>query len=251
VILGSLTFQRHPTPLVLDGVEALHRTFFDEVRTLDDRAARVALFKQHMRAVFCLDHPDEAGFQRKANGPRRDRADYLRMLRGWLFDAEGREGAVLKSWVESRFGLLPRSHRGALGDYSGDNYQAYLSARTRGLYNTNALEAQMDLVYSYCQYELALRYGERAHLTLYRGVNHLSDYEVLAKRGGRRWILVLNTLNSFTDDIDRADEFGDRVLRTRVPLAKILYSPDLLPGSLQGEQEYLVVGGVYEVERLR
>lgn len=251
VILGSLTFQRHPAALQLDGVEDLHRAFFDELATLGDRSRRVMLFKEHMRAAFCLDHPDEAGLHGRATAIGRQRADYLRMLRGWLFDAEGREGAVLKSWVESRFGLLPRSHRGPLVDFAGANYQAYVAARSRGLYNTNALEAQLDLLYSYCQYELALRHRERRHLTLYRGVRHVGEYEVLARPDRRRWILVLNNLSSFTDDIDRADEFGDRVIRTEVPLSKIAYVPDLIPGSLQGEQEYLVIGGVYEVERVR
>ena len=28
VILGSLSFQKHPTPLFLDGVHTLHRAFF-------------------------------------------------------------------------------------------------------------------------------------------------------------------------------------------------------------------------------
>lgn len=251
VILGSLTFQRYPTALRLDGVTDLHRAFFDALATLAERSQRIALFKEHMRAAFCLDHPAEAGLHGRATAVGRQRADYLRMLRGWLFDAEGREGAVLKSWVESRFGLLPRSHRGSLVDFAGRNYQAYLAARSRGLYNTNALEAQLDLLYSYCQYELALGHRDRQHLTLYRGVRHVGEYEVLARPDRRRWILVLNNLSSFTDDIDRADEFGDRVIRTEVPLSKIAYVPDLIPGSLQGEQEYLVIGGVYEVERVR
>jgi len=232
-------------------VEALHREFFAQIDAIEDAAQRVALFRDHMRAAFCLDHPDRAGLQKSGQRIRRDRADYVRMLRGWLFDAEGQEGAVLKSWVESRFGLLPRAHRGSLGDFNGDNYQAYLAARSRGLYNTNALEAQLDLVYAFCQHELALRHEERQHLRLYRGIHHLTDYEVLARQDRRRWIILLNNLSSFTDDIDRADEFGDSVISVDIPLPKIFYFPDLLPGSLQGEQEYLVVGGIYEVTRLR
>ena len=60
---------------------------------------------------------------------------------------------------------------------------------------------------------------------------------------------MLNNLNSFTADPERADEFGDIVISARVPLPKILYLPELLPGTLRGEQEHLVIGGVYRVER--
>jgi len=40
----------------------------------------------------------------------RAKASYLRVVRGWAFDPDGREAAVLKGWVESRFGLMPRHH---------------------------------------------------------------------------------------------------------------------------------------------
>ena len=47
--------------------------------------------------------------------------------------------------------------------------------RAAGLYGTHALEAQLDLVYSYCQYELAHAWPADTLLTLYRGVNHMDD----------------------------------------------------------------------------
>ena len=58
---------------------------------------------------------------------------------------------------------------------------------------------------------------------------------------------MLNNINSFTGNRERADEFGDHILEARAPLAKLLYIPGLLPDTLQGEEEYLVIGGVYEV----
>jgi NAD+--dinitrogen-reductase ADP-D-ribosyltransferase len=248
-ILGSLTFQQHPTALELDGVRALHGNFFKLLDAIEDADWRAHAFKDFMRASFFLDRLDEAGLERASQRLQRDLADYLHMLRGWMFDPDGREAAVLKSWVESRFGLLPRSHHGPLGDFSGYNYQAYLAARAYGLYNTNALEAQLDLLYAYCQYELARRYPRLLHLTLYRGINRIEEHEVLAKPSRNSWILLLNNLNSFTADPERADEFGDIVISARVPLPKILYLPELLPGTLRGEQEHLVIGGVYRVER--
>lgn len=248
-ILGSLTFQQHPTALSIDGIQSLHGAFFAQLDSIALETDRAAAFKALMQASFFLDHPEEVGLQKERHQLRRDKADYLRILRGWLFDPDGREAAVLKGWVESRFGLLPRSHGGPLWDFEGENYQAYLAARSRGLYNTNALEAQLDLLFTYCQYELNRRYPTSRHLTLFRGINRIDEHEVLAHPSKNSWVLVLNNLNSFTGDPARADEFGDCILRVRVPLAKILYLPDLLPATLRGEQEYLVIGGVYLVER--
>ncbi|MEJ2693680.1 MAG: NAD(+)--dinitrogen-reductase ADP-D-ribosyltransferase [Candidatus Thiodiazotropha sp.] len=247
VILGSLTFQQHPVPLRLDGVEELHGELFTSLQGIDDPARRAICFKDYMRSGFLLDHLDEAGFDAETSRLKRDKADYLRMLRGWMFDPDGQEAAVLKSWVESRFGLLPRNHKGPLGDFSTENYQRYLSARSQGLYNTNALESQLDLLYTYCQYEIERHYPERSHLRLYRGTNQVHDHELLQQPDKQTYILLLNNLNSFTNNRSRADEFGDYILETDIPLTKLLYFPELLPGTLKGESEFLVIGGVYRV----
>jgi NAD+--dinitrogen-reductase ADP-D-ribosyltransferase len=246
VILGGLTFQQHPVPLRLDGVAELHRALFQTLAGLAMPAQRAQRFRDYMTANFRLDHLEEVGYDAAVRRGR-DRADYLRMLRGWLFDADGREAAVLKSWVESRFGLLPRSHQGPLGDFGGPNYQAFLAARSQGLYNTNALESQLDLLYSYCQYELAARDPAGQHLTLYRGVNRLEGHEVLGRPTRREAVLLFNNLNSFTANQERACELGDTILEAPVPLAKILFFPGLLPDRLRGEEEHLVIGGLYRV----
>ena len=57
----------------------------------------------------------------------------------------------------------------------------------------------------------------------------------------------MNNISSFTNNRERADEFGDYVIETRVPVVKVLAYYDLLPKLLRGEGEFLVVGGVYEV----
>jgi NAD+--dinitrogen-reductase ADP-D-ribosyltransferase len=247
VILGSLTFQQHPVALRLDGVAELHRELFSSLRTIEDPAARAVCFKDYMRSSFLLDHLDEAGFDAQNKRHRRDKADYLRMLRGWMFDADGIEAAVMKSWVESRFGLLPRNHGGPLENSTTESYQRYLSARSRGLYNTNALEAQLDLLYTFCQYEIGRRYRGQTHLRLFRGINQVKEHEVIGHPERQTYILLLNNLNSFTDNRERADEFGDYILQTEIPLVKLLYFLQLLPGTLKGENEYLVIGGVYQV----
>ncbi len=246
-VLGGLRFQKTPAPLEIDGVRALHAALFEMLDGLDERAERARRFIDYMTVHFLLEQPEEAGLapDQKLN---RAKADYLRVLRGWSFDPDGREAAVLKGWVESRFGLLARHHGGRLADPASPVHRAYLAARAGGLYNTNALEAQLDLVFHYCQYELARRAPAAGHLTLYRGVNRLDDAEVLDPLNGRRRVILFNNVGSFSSNRERADEFGDRVLCVEVPTAKVFCFSGLLPGRLRGEEEFIVIGGAYEVE---
>lgn len=245
VILGSLTYQKHPAPLELDGVAELHRDLFRRLEGVADPARRAAIFADYVTVHFRLEHPEEAGLS--AGGRGRAKANYIRMIRGWSFNSDSREGAVLKGWVESRFGLIPRFHGEVLHDPAGEAYRRYLEMRSQGLYGTNALEAQFDLVYAYCQYELARRHPGKQHLTLYRGINRMGEHEVIAHRAEGRCLLLLNNLNSFTGSRERATEFGDVILTAAVPLTKIFFHCGLLPGVLRGEDEFLAIGGVYEV----
>jgi NAD+--dinitrogen-reductase ADP-D-ribosyltransferase len=244
-ILGSLAFHRNPTPLALDGVAELNRGLFDRLDGIGDAGERARLFQAHMAAEFCLEHPEEAGLEPGRKRSRR-RADYRRMVRGWSFDCDGREGAVLKGWVESRFGLLPRHHREPLRNYAEPAYRSYLEARAAGLYGTNGLEAQLDLLYTYCQYELGRQQPGQRHRTLFRGVTRLGEGERLASTGRRRQVVLLNNLSSFTSSRDRAEELGDYVMTVAAPLAKVFFHSQLLPGMLNGEDEHALIGGLYE-----
>ena len=169
------------------------------------------------------------------------------MVRGWSFDADGREGQRSKAgWnrasvccraiTAARFATSPERPIGII----------WRCAPT-ALYGTNALEAQFDLLYAYCQYELARRNPGETHLTLYRGVNRVDDYETLTTLDDKRRVVLFNSLSSFTANRERADEFGDYLLTAQVPLAKVFCYTRLLPGMLQGEDEYTVIGGLYEV----
>lgn len=244
VVLGSLTFQQFPASLAIDGVAELHRDLF---RRLDaaPAAQQAEVFRDYMTVHFRLERPEEMGYtgHRKA----RAKANYIKVIRGWSFDADSREGAVLKGWVESRFGLTPRWHGQPLRDPSSEAYRRYEEMRAQGLYGTNALEAQLDLVYTFCQYALARRHPGMRHVTLYRGVNRMADHEVLEKGARGRHVILLNNLNSFTCSRERACEFGDYILTVDVPLAKIFFYCGLLPGVLQGEDEFLAIGGVADV----
>jgi NAD+--dinitrogen-reductase ADP-D-ribosyltransferase len=245
-ILGGLTFQHSPVALELDGVAQFHRGLFAFLDKLADASERAEAFTMHMNAAFYLDDPEQAGYSAQ-NTHKRQKADYLRMVRGWSFDADGREGAALKGWVESRFGLLPRHHAAPIRNLSGEAYRRYLEMRAKAVYGTNALESQFDLLYTYCQYELARQHPGETHLTLYRGVNRVDDYETLTCLDEKRRVVLFNSLSSFTANRERADEFGDYLLTARVPLSKVFCYTRLLPGMLQGEDEFTVVGGLYEV----
>jgi NAD+--dinitrogen-reductase ADP-D-ribosyltransferase len=246
VLLGSLRFQQHPIPLVIDGVAQFHRGLFQLLDQIEQSSERARAFTLHLNAAFYLDQPEQAGYSCRARH-KRNKADYLRMVRGWSFDSDGREGAALKGWVESRFGLLPRYHGAPIRDFSGDTYRHYLEMRATALYGTNGLEAQLDLLYTYCQYELARQYPQRTHFTLYRGTNRLDEHETLAQPDQKSRIVLFNNLNSFTANRERADEFGDHILTTQIPISKIFCYPALLPNLLQGEEEYTVIGGVFLV----
>ncbi|WP_227657520.1 NAD(+)--dinitrogen-reductase ADP-D-ribosyltransferase [Candidatus Magnetaquicoccus inordinatus] len=249
-VLGSLSFQRHPQALQLDGVQEIHADLFRRLQTLPQAEQRMQQFMDYMVVYFALQSPEQAGFHAGIR-IRRNKADYLRMLRGWLFDADSREGAVLKGWVASRFGLLPRYHAGPLADQEGESYRHYLQMQSAGLYNTHALEGQLDLVFGYCQYELAQRHPQQTHLCLYRGINKIGSHDIVERLQGNRLWVLLNNLNSFTSNRERAEEFGDAVLQVEVPISKIFFFNSLLPGILKGEEEYMVIGGMYEVQQLR
>jgi len=244
VVLGGLTYQQYPSPLLIDGVAELHGDLFRRLNAALPEA-RADVFRDYLTVHFRLERPEEVGFTGRHKG--RSRANYVRMIRGWSFDSDSREGAVLKGWVESRFGLMPRYHGRSLRDPTSEAYRRYLEMRSHGLYGTNALESQFDLVYSFCQQELLLRHPEARHVTLYRGVNRMADHEVLAKGEDGRHVILLNNLSSFTCSRERACEFGDYILAVNVPLSKIFFYCGLLSGVLQGEDEFLVIGGVVEV----
>ncbi len=245
-ILGSLTFQHAPAALAIDGVAALHRPLFDLLNDIADAPERAQRFSGYMSAHFHLDQPEQAGL-RAGRLKSRAKASYLRVLRGWATDPDGREAAVLKGWVESRFGLMPRHHGESLREPGSAAWQRYVEMRAQGLYGTNALEAQIDLLYAYSQYELARQFPQRTHLRLYRGVNRLCDHEIVAEGDAGVKVVLLNNISSFSRSRERAGEFGDSILGVDVPLAKLAFFSDLLPGMLRGEDEHVVIGGLYRV----
>lgn len=244
VILASLSYQQHPLPLYLDSVNCLYKDLFKQLKLINDSSTRATKFKDYMAVNFRLTDLENKNNQNFMPGYKRIRANYLTVLRGWLFDSDNREGAVLKGWVESRFGLLPTWHKEKINSAEDEQYLLYLQERTSGIYNTNALEAQLDLLYSYCQFELTKNTRYDAHILLYRGIDNATAKKLKLNDN----ILMLNNLNSFSSSRERADEFADITIEVQIPLTKIFYYSGLLPGALHGEDEYIVIGGMVKVK---
>lgn len=244
VILGGLRFQQHPSPLHIDGVAELHASLFVALDQISRVSERAHYFINYMTVQFRLHALDEVGFEAEQRMDR-TRANYQRLIRGWAFNPDGKEAAVLKGWVESRFGLTPRFHKTAIRSNNDEGYRHYQQHYSEGLYNTNALEAQLDLIYSYCQYELHRDDNSTSHLTLYRGTNTIERLPLDGLCEDQQQALLLNNINSFSVESDRADEFGDTVIQVNIPREKIFFYSELLPGCLRGEGEVMVLGGVY------
>jgi NAD+--dinitrogen-reductase ADP-D-ribosyltransferase len=180
---------------------------------------------------------------------RRFRASYLRLLRGWGFDANSREGAVLKSWVESRFGIYPTFHKMALTSFASEAWSNYVEEKMSSRFHNNAIFMQLDLLYEFCQWSFTRGHSPGRHLTLYRGVNDFDEHRVIDERANGEIVLRLNNLVSFSAHRTVAGEFGDCLLEVQVPKVKVLFHSDLLPRHpLKGEAEYLVIGGDYRVK---
>lgn len=246
-LLASVAFNDHPLRLHIRGVRESHAALFDRLATAGSHVAAGEIFQDYMDQTFDLGQPHAD----PGNAvPRRYRTSYLRLLSGWGYDASSREGAVVKGWVESRFGLFPTFHKTPLTRFASPTWARYVEDKLSSRFHNNAIHTQLDLLYEFCQWALArLRAGQR-HLTLYRGVNDFREIVLLDRALPHKGpaLVRLNNINSFTASRDIAGEFGDHILEARVPTVKILFFNDLLPRhALKSEAEYLVIGGDYRV----
>lgn len=247
-ILGAREFQDDPRPIEIDGVRFADRRLFDRLAALADPDERGQVFHDYLSVKFRLHEWSE----HQAGARSSLRSSYLRYLRNWGVDSNGHAGAVLKAWVESRFGLAATFHHGRL-DQDGTAQARYYHDRMRGAAQTVGALMQLDLLYTYCQDELERRFPSERWRTLYRGTHDPEEYLLQAEPAGgpRAAVVRLNNLSSFTADAEVAWEFGSAVWEVRVPLPKIVFFSGLLPRHLlEGESEYLVLGGEYRVRAL-
>lgn len=250
-MIGSTAFNNNPQPLHVAGTRESNRGLFSLLERCDSIEDAREVFEHYMRIVFGLfksktGAPEEGSAER-----RRWRSSYLKLLQGWGLDSNAPAGAVLKGWVESRFGLVPKFHGGPLDRFPSPAWMAYLEQKAASRYHSNSIYQQLDLLFEFCQWMLA-RFdllGPGPHATLWRGSLNFEEQVVAGSLRDRRCTVDLNNLVSFTLDRETAGCFGDWVMRVQVPKKKLLLIPGLLnTNSLQGESEVLAIGGYYDVE---
>ena len=246
-VIASRHFNDNPHMLEIQGVKEGNRFLFDKLVTVGRQEERALIFNDYMSVKFQLHHwQDQTDTARKSI-----KNSYLRYLRGWMMDSNSVEGAVLKRWVESRMGIVPSFHRARLTGIHSEAYFDYSVDVMKGSARTNAIQSQLDILYEYCQFELSRKFPQSLVIPLYRGTYDASEHDVIEQIDRRTQIVRLNNLVSFTSDEERAWEFGSTVWEAFVPLCKIFFYNDLLPGSImKGEGEYLVIGGEYRVRQV-
>ena len=244
-VVASHHFNRNPRPLEIQGVRHAHRSLFARLDLIKAPRARERCFREYMKQIYLSGKwRGSATYAER----RSLQNDYLHFLRGWIHNANSEEGAVLKGWVESRFGLPPSFHAGVIDSPDCIKYLTYLGERMRESMRSNAIESQLDLVYEYVQYELARRHPGVFSFRLYRGIRNIYDYIFLEEPANRYAVVRMNNLNSFSGRLEYAWEFGDRVFEADVPASKIFFRSDLLPDILpKNEEESLVIGGDFDV----
>lgn len=246
-VIASAEFNEDPRPVEVQGVREGNAGLFRLLDGLADPAERARRLDDWLSVRFQLHHWQE---QASPLARRALRNGYLRFLRGWGHDSSGVEGAVLKAWVESRMGIPPTFHRAPIRGPDDEAHARYARDRMLGSARTSAIFDQLDLVYAFTQYELARRHPGERWLTLWRGQHDAAEHEVLRRLGPRELVVRLNNLCSFTDDPERAWEFGSTVWEARVAFPRVFCASWLLSGALQGEREALVVGGELRVRRV-
>jgi NAD+---dinitrogen-reductase ADP-D-ribosyltransferase len=253
-VLASADFQRHPVPLHIAGTREAHPGLFALLERSPDLNEAGEMFMHYMELAFGLVGPGARG---DPSEKRRWQASYLKLLQGWGLDANSQAGAVLKGWVESRFGIVPTFHHDPLRRYPSPVWTRYLEEKASSRFHNNCIYQQLDLIYEFCQWALVrfATLGKGPHVALWRGTNRCEEQVVdgrlrpLTPTRNRHITLRLNNVVSFSLDRDTADCFGDWIFAAHVPLCKVLFFPGLLPQrTLSGEGEVLVIGGDHDVE---
>jgi len=246
-LLASCEFNTHSPALHISGVREMNKSLFTMLAEAPDLASAGEAFSCYMMAMFGID-PEQRENARET-GRRRYRSSFMRLLKGWGYDSNGPEGAVLKGWVESRFGIFPTFHKEIIRRISRGAWTTYVEEKMSSRFHNNAIYVQLDLLFEFCQWALArFAFPDQLHLTLYRGINSFDEHQIVERIDKRTVVMRLNNLSSFTSDRDIAGCFGDTILTVQVPASKIVFFNGLLATHpLKGEGEYLVIGGEYRV----
>ena len=247
-LLASTAFNQNPQRVCLHGTRVAHPGLFRLLSECCSQLEAAEVFQHYMALQFDLAdsraEEHEVGYRSSS---------YVELLRGWGFDSSSPQGAVLKGWVESRFGLIPVYHGERLGHFPSLAWVRYLEEKHSSRFHNNCIQLQLDILYEYCQWSLS-RFGDRSarHVALWRGSNDCEYQIVSGSLREASCVLRLNNLVSFSRTPDVAEIFGDWLFQTEVPKSKLLLFPGLLADPvLRSEGEFLVIGGCYSVKTYR
>ena len=244
-LIGSAAFNAHPVDLQIAGTRASARGLFDLLEASGTLARCAQVFEHFLEISFGLAQPPVGGA-----GRRRWRTSYRKLLEGWGFDSNAPPAAVLKSWVQSRFGLVPTFHGGRLGRYPSAAWINYIEQKHSSRYHGNCIDLQLDLLYEYCQWAARRHFAPGWEcIAAWRGID--ADEAEGVSSGSLREgqaLLRMNNVVSFSLSRAHAEPFGDWIVEAHVPVQKLLFFPGLLGHSiLAGEGELIALGGDYEV----
>lgn len=246
--IASPAFNDNPKPLHIAGTRETASSLFEHLSLQTTPEACGSIFQDYMCVIFGFE--SEQRLKDDSSGHRRYKNSYLRLIQDWGLDSNNAQGAVLKGWVESRFGLFPTYHKRHIANFMSRDWITYIEEKMNSRYHNNCIHMQLDLLYEYCQWIIEhFQIPAAQHKTLFRGVNSLDDDWVVQDIDKHHKIVRFNSIVSFTDQIDVASEFGSYILEVEVPMVKLVFFNDLLPHhALHGESEYLVIGGDYRVK---
>lgn len=253
-VLASTAFNVNPPHLSIAGAREAQSGLFALLERSQDLNEARDMFAHYLVIAFGLRQPEPHELATMGvSEQRRWRSSWRKLLQGWGMDANSPAGAVLKGWVESRFGLVPGYHKAPLGRFPSPAWVAYLEEKAASRHHNNNIHQQLDVLYEFCQWALR-RFPlpgpatSDRHLRLWRGSTRCEEQVIAGRLQDRHCTVRLNNLVSFSLSHEEAACFGDWVFEVQVPHCKVLVFPGLLPGQvLQGEQEVLALGGDFEV----
>ena len=237
---GSLDYNEKIQDVSIMGVYEYHRDFYKAIEKADTLLLANEIFDNYISELFELNY--------KVKGKRV--GSLYKILMGWMFNSNGYEGAVLKGWIESRFGIIPNFHKVKIDNMENESYYEYLVEKMSQRVNKNAIYSQLDLLYHHTQVVIKKFFSSyKPKIILYRGIYNLEENEIIKWLNKKTAIMGHNNISSFTAVKNIAEQFGNRILRIEVPYTKIVFFSDVTPlHHFSGEQEFIIIGGEYLTE---
>jgi NAD+--dinitrogen-reductase ADP-D-ribosyltransferase len=237
---GSLDYNEKIQDIRIMGVYEYHKDFYEAIEKTESILIANQIFDSYINELFEL----------KCKIKGKKVGNLYKILMGWMFNSNGFEGAVLKGWAESRFGIIPNFHKTRIDHIESEGYYNYLSEKMSQRVNKNAIYLQLDLLYHYTQVVIKRFFSSfKPRVTLYRGVYNLEENEIITWLSKNAAVMSHNNVLSFTVDKSIAEQFGDSILKINVPYTKIIFFSEVTPlHHFAGEQEFIVIGGEYLTE---